>query len=137
MRILVSFRSFEASRLDEQAVHDESDDEECSERDDPGETVSAHEVKTDPTLSQALHLLNGETVQNKVRSGGVVARLLEAGTSPEDVIKKLYVRTLCREPDPQALDKLLKRVAEEENPAQTLEDLFWALLNSREFLFNH
>ncbi len=101
------------------------------------ETVAAHEVKTDPTLSQALHLLNGATVQQKVRAGGLVKRLLDEGTAPPDVIKKLYVRTLCREPSPAELDNLTKLTASEGNPQEMLEDVFWGLLNSREFLFNH
>jgi hypothetical protein len=64
------------------------------------ETVAAHEVKTDPTLSQALHLLNGDTLQQKISSGGLVKGLLDAGAAPADVIEKLYIRSVCREPSP-------------------------------------
>jgi len=103
----------------------------------PRETVCACDVKTEPTLSQALHLLNGSTVENKVRSGGVVKRLLDEGKSPEQVVRNLYIRSLCREPDAETVDALLAGLEEGENSRKRLEDTFWALLNSREFLFNH
>ena len=62
------------------------------------ETVCACEATTDPTLSQALHLLNGDAVQGKITRGGVVKKLLDEGKTPEQVIESLY-RPL---PDAQA-----------------------------------
>ncbi len=97
----------------------------------------------EPNLSQALHLLNGDTVQQKIRQGGVVQRLLEAGRSPEQVIEELYLRTLTRKPTEQETAGLMAIVGTDpaaRTPAalrETLEDGFWAILNSREFVFNH
>ena len=102
----------------------------------PRESVCTCDVKTDPTLSQALHLLNGDTVAGKIRTGGVVKTLLDAGKSPEDVVRTLYVRCLSREAEPEELQKLAKLV-ENDKRQEALEDVFWALLNSQEFLFNH
>jgi hypothetical protein len=103
----------------------------------PRETVCAGEVRSEPTLSQALHLMNGETVQNKIRDGKVIQHLLAAKKSPEEIIRILYVRCLSREPDPDELAALMKLVQGQPNPAEALEDVFWSLLNSREFCFNH
>jgi hypothetical protein len=102
----------------------------------PRVTVCSCDVKTEPTLSQALHLLNGETVQ-KIQQGGVVKQLLDAGKTPHQVIDTLYVRTLCRKPTQEETDRLVAVVASDDQPQRALEDVFWALLNSREFLFNH
>jgi hypothetical protein len=103
----------------------------------PRETVCAAEVRTEPTLSQALHLLNGDTIQQKVAAGGVVKKLLDAKKTPEEVLKALYVRCLCREPSSAELARVLKLLEGEKNPQAALEDIFWSLLNSREFAFNH
>lgn len=103
----------------------------------PRETVCACEVVTDPTLSQSLHLLNGDTVESKIRSGGLVKSLLDAGKTPDDVITTFYVRCLSRKPSAEELAKVKKAVEGAGNPQVALEDVFWALLNSREFLFNH
>jgi hypothetical protein len=100
-------------------------------------TVGVCEVKTDPTLSQSLHLLNGETVETKVRDGGAIKRMLEAGRTPEQIIESIYIRCLCRKPTTDERDKLIAVIAAEPVPQKGLEDVFWAVLNSREFLFNH
>jgi hypothetical protein len=101
------------------------------------ETPCSCEVKMEPTLSQALHLLNGKTTNEKIASGGVAKRLVETKKPPEELIAELYLRCLARRPTKDELDKLLPTMAEGSNKQQALEDIFWALLNSREFLFNH
>jgi hypothetical protein len=101
------------------------------------ETVCSCEVKMEPTLSQALHLLNGDTVNAKIKQGGLVPKLLSTRKYPEERLMDLYVRALSRRPTREELDKLLPALGEGSNQAQAYEDVFWALLNSREFLFNH
>jgi len=91
----------------------------------------------EPNLSQALHLLNGDTLHEKISSGGVVKKMLDAGQTPEQVIDELYLRTLTRHPTENEKTQLLAVVNDYDNPQQTLEDAFWAILNAREFVFNH
>jgi hypothetical protein len=101
------------------------------------ESVCACEVKMEPNLSQALHLINGETSNLKIRQGGMIPAMLQAGKTPTDVITEIYVRCFTRKPTEQELAKLLELTAGQENPQEVLEDIFWSILNSREFLFNH
>lgn len=101
------------------------------------ETVCSCEVSMEPNLSQALHLINGDTTNNKIRQGGLIPELLKNGSTPADVISELYVRCFCRQPTDAELQQLLATVNEHDNPQEVLEDIFWSLLNSREFLFNH
>jgi len=103
----------------------------------PRETVCACDVHMEPTLSQALHLLNGDTVQNKIREGQVIQHLLAAKKGLEEIIRTLYVRCLSREPAADELERLKKLLEGQPKPADILEDIFWSLLNSREFCFNH
>ena len=101
------------------------------------ESVCSCEVKSEPNLSQALHLLNGGTVQGKINAGNVVGKMIQAKMPPADIIRNLYARTLCRQPSEQELQALLAIVNAEANKKVALDDVFWALLNSREFVFNH
>jgi hypothetical protein len=103
-------------------------------------TVCSCEVKMEPNLSQALHLLNGDTTQQRVRQGKIVETLLLEKKSPAEIIERLYLTVLSRAPTDQEQEKLLAAVAAAKEPAlvkETLEDIFWALLNSKEFIFNH
>ncbi|MDB4692144.1 PSD1 and planctomycete cytochrome C domain-containing protein [Akkermansiaceae bacterium] len=103
-------------------------------------TVCSCEVKMEPNLSQALHLLNGESVHNRIERGKIVPEFLKEKKPPEEVLRSLYRKTLTREPTDPELSKLLETVstAKDENDKKAiLEDIFWALLNSKEYLFNH
>lgn len=101
------------------------------------ETACSCEVKMEPTLSQALHLLNGETTNNKIQQGGLIAQWLKEGQTPPQIIERLYIRALTRKPLYEEHASLQQLFPEGQNPKPVLDDIFWALLNSREFVFNH
>ena len=101
------------------------------------ETVCSCEVKMEPNLSQALHMLNGDTVNAKITQGGLVTTRLGEEVPHEKIIEEIYIRCMTRKPTEKELTNLMELVGQEENKQQALEDVFWALLNSREFVFNH
>lgn len=101
------------------------------------ETACSCEVKMEPTLSQALHLMNGDTVNTKMQQGGVLKRLLDEKLSPLEIVDRLYVICLTRHMTEEEKDSLSPLFAEGQDINKSLEDVYWALLNSREFLFNH
>jgi len=101
------------------------------------ETPCSCEVKMEPNLSQALHLLNGDTVNAKVVTGGLVKKLLKDGRTPAQVIEELYLRTLGRFPNETERTKLEAFATEATNKETVLNDVFWSLLNAKEFVFNH
>lgn len=101
------------------------------------ETVCSCEVVMAPNLSQALHLLNGDATTNRIQSGGVVKRLLDAKKSPDEIVEELYIRCVSRRPTDEEKAKIAATLKGEQNPTGVLEDVFWALLNSKEFMFNH
>ncbi|HEV8068749.1 MAG TPA: DUF1549 domain-containing protein [Planctomycetaceae bacterium] len=100
-------------------------------------TACSCEVRVEPNLSQALHLLNGDSSNSKIHEGKLVRRRLDEKKSPEAILDELYIRCLCRRPTAKEKSALVAVLAENSNKRQALEDTFWALLNSREFLFNH
>ncbi|MDB5295445.1 MAG: hypothetical protein JWO31_1428, partial [Phycisphaerales bacterium] len=110
------------------------------------ETVCSCEVAMEPNLSQALHLLNGQTTNARITQGGVVRKLfVDEKKTPEQVIEALYARTVSRKPTPEELSTLRaalptgdpKKADVQQETAKVLEDVLWALLNSEEFMFNH
>jgi hypothetical protein len=103
----------------------------------PRSTVCACEANAEPTLSQALHMLNGETVHGKIAQGKYVERLLDEGKSPVEVIDAIHLRCLGRHATEEEKTQLLAVCGAEPRPIAELQDVFWAVLNSREFLFNH
>ena len=55
----------------------------------------------------------------------------------EEVVEELYLRTLSRYPDAEEKDLAKATVAKSSDQKRGLEDVLWALLNSKEFLYNH
>ena len=101
------------------------------------ETVCTCEVSMEPNLSQALHLINGDTVSEKIKQGGVIRKFLAENRLPRDIVENLYLRTLTRKPTDSETQELTPGSADAKENATQLEDVFWALLNSKEFMFNH
>jgi hypothetical protein len=107
------------------------------------ETVCSCEVKMEPNLSQALHLLNGQTIRRELAQSQVIPTMLKAGKSPDEIAEELYVRCFGRKPNDQELEVIRAQLPKggDKNRAQEtrklLDDVFWALLNSEEFMFDH
>jgi hypothetical protein len=93
-----------------------------------------------PSMSQALHLSNGDTLNEKLRAkDGRISKLLEAGTPPERIVEEAYLAAFARFPSDAERSKILAvlAAAPEAERREAVEDLYWGLLSSKEFLFNH
>ena len=101
------------------------------------ETVCSCEVVMEPNLSQALHLLNGDVTNKRITQGRIVQTMLKEGKNPEKVIDDLYLRCYSRKPRADEKANLLASLDGEDSVESALNDVFWALLNSKEFIFNH
>jgi hypothetical protein len=99
-------------------------------------TACACERNGEVTLPQLLHLLNGSVVE-KVRAGdGRLAKLL-ANKDDDAVLDELFLASLSRLPLPEERSACKKQLAADPDRAEVYRDLFWALLNSKDFAFNH
>jgi hypothetical protein len=107
------------------------------------------ERSNEPSVAQALHLANGETLNGKLKSDNSLPKeFAESKEPPESLIRKLFLSTLTRKPSPnetKAYTKVIIQVMNQNQPGDkriaelrnVWEDLFWAILTSDEFLFNH
>jgi hypothetical protein len=90
------------------------------------------------SLRQALLLIGGDVVEGKIASlNGYLSNLLELNPEPDEIVENLYLRTLCRPPSASEASYWSSELKSASSLRDAAEDLFWALLNSREFAFNH
>ena len=108
------------------------------------------ERSMDASLSQSLHLLNAKDIQDRLAADGSrPARLALDTTAPDEVkLRDLYRVAYARDPQPDELKVAIeyvtkKTAAAKDDPSkgkarrEAYEDTLWALLNTKEFLFNH
>jgi len=101
-------------------------------------TVCACERGDEPSMEQALHLMNATSTAEKiVHPDGHALRLGRSSASTEEVIDELYLTVLSRYPTIAEKQRLLVHFEESGNRIESTEDLMWVLMNSREFVFNH
>jgi len=102
-------------------------------------TVCECERSNEPSIAQALHLMNSEEIMNKIQSrAGTVRSLARSKRTPEQIIEELYLSTLTRFPSDAERAAMLRYFTEAGDDRQAAtEDALWALLNSRGFVYNH
>jgi hypothetical protein len=135
----------------------------------PRITAAASERMQEPSITQALHVINGDTINLKLgASKGLIQQLVTDKVDDQTAIERIYLAALSRLPSDEERSALVKAMQEsmaraiaqaagpgeewrdvEEDEAnqpaartssprrQVLEDLAWAILTGREFLFNH
>lgn len=100
-------------------------------------TVCECERSNEPSIAQALHLLNAPEIFEKIsHRDGRVRELAASGMSPNELIDELYLCTLSRVPTSAEKELMLSAFRDTDRRAAA-EDVLWALLNSKEFVFNH
>jgi hypothetical protein len=102
------------------------------------------------SLAQSLHLMNSAEVKAKLSfPGGRAETLAKSGLPEPEIIRQVYLAAYSREPDPEEAALASSHFAAPRSDAAgtplpadralrlAIEDLLWALLNTKEFLFNH
>ena len=104
------------------------------------EKTCACERQSEPNVAQALHLVNGDTINARLKApGGVIDAIIKAKLNLPEAMDQLYLSALCRYPTP-AERKTAEAILGNMNGSVSrivLEDLSWSVLTSREFVFNH
>lgn len=98
------------------------------------------ERSEEPSMAQALHIANGDTLNPKLAAkDNHIGRLIAAKKSNEEILDEAFLSTLSRPPTATEKTRALKLLADagEVERRAALEDLYWGLLSSKEFLFNH
>lgn len=105
-----------------------------------GDTACECERSQEANLAQSLHLLNSSEVQSKISNGaGRAAKLAgDKERTDDEKVKELYRWAYSREPNSDELQIAMAHIKKHEaNVKIAYEDITWALINTKEFLFNH
>jgi len=93
---------------------------------------------TGASLSQVLHLSISAEIENKIGSGsGRIAKIVAKKTTPPEAVEELYLAAFARYPNQTERQQALNYLSRTKEQRRGLEDLVWALINTREFMFNH
>jgi Protein of unknown function (DUF1549)/Protein of unknown function (DUF1553) len=96
------------------------------------------ERRSDLSLPQALNLVNGRTISDAVAdANGRVAKAILSGRPDADVVTELYLASLSRPPAAAELESGVKYLQTGGGRAARAQDLLWALVNSKAFLYNY
>lgn len=90
------------------------------------------------TLGQVLLLANSDDIENKLADGnGRIKKLFDAQKTPDEIVDEIYLAAYSRRPKDDERTSAVSYIDLASNKPQAAQDLLWAVLNSREFMYNH
>ena len=98
------------------------------------------ERSDEPSMVQVLHISNGDTINQKLQAkDNRIDKLIADKSSNEQIVDTVFLAALSRYPTEREKSKTIELLAAapESEKRVFLEDLFWAVISSREFIFNH
>jgi hypothetical protein len=102
-------------------------------------SVCECERSNEPSITQALHLMNSPEIMSKIRARRGTARLLaDSKKTPEEIVDELYLNVLARYPREKERTLLVDSFKQGGvDRRSAVEDVLWTLLNTKEFIYNH
>jgi hypothetical protein len=107
------------------------------------------ERSVDATIAQALHVINGDTLNKKLSNpDGYIALMLKLGLSDNRIVELMTLSAFSRYPTDAERTEMTGLLAkarlttgttesQKDSRRQAIEDMVWAMLTSKEFMFNH
>lgn len=98
------------------------------------------ERTNEPSMAQALHIANGDTLNKKLaQPGNRLDELMKSGRPDAEIVDEACLLAVSRHPTAEEKARMTSMLAttKPEEKRQALEDLFWGLMSSRDFVFNH
>ena len=95
------------------------------------------ERSDETTLSQAFLLISGEGLNRRLQASVRLQELSDSDASPSSIVEELYWSALSRPPTLIEMEACILQFTREANRLQVIQDIAWALLNSKEFMFRH
>ena len=103
-----------------------------------GQSVCECERVQSSNLAQSLHMMNAADIRGKLaHPNGRVERMAKDARPNEAKVRELYLAAFAREPRPEELKAAVSYLAEPRAVRESLQDLLWAMMTAKEFLFNH
>jgi hypothetical protein len=90
------------------------------------------ERDSQPDMAQTMHLISGTTIHKKV-SGAKI----DLSLSDDELMDRIYMSSLVRKPSAEERSAILNRVRSASDRKAAYQDLLWAILNSKEFMYQH
>lgn len=101
-------------------------------------TACECERSNESTLAQSLHFANSKELLAKLSDARALPQVFAAnGKTPAELVNEVYMRAFARAPKAEELKSALEYIESKENKVDAYQDLIWAILNCKEFLFNH
>jgi len=104
----------------------------------PRDTAFESDRDLELSMRQTLHILNSSDVQNKINASPYLRRLMQQQKEDAKIVEEVFLRTLSRFPSDEEKKKVTDYMAAQKSArTQAIQDLLWAVFNTKEFLFNH
>jgi hypothetical protein len=102
------------------------------------DTGTLAERNSSPSDSQLLHILNSTDIHTQIRNSEILNNIVKMTKNNEQMVERLYLLVLCRYPtDEEALTAKKYINTQKKWRKRNAEDIMWALINTKEFLYRH